>query len=132
MMISGAVTLTRQAAVTVTLPDNSGRRGPTEARIDTGFSGDLTLPKSAIERLGLRWLRRANDYTIGDASTRAFNVYAATIQWHDVIRYIAILESEIFPVVGVGLLWENNLSIDFVHGGSVTIAELPELDRNAC
>ncbi len=36
-----------------------------------------------------------------------------------------MLESEIFSVIGVNLLWDNNLSIDFKHGGDVTITELP-------
>ena len=44
--------------------------------------------------------------------------------WHDISKEITVLEAEIWPVVGVGLLWQNNLSIDFTNGGDVTITEL--------
>ena len=127
-MISGAVNLMRQATVTVTVLDSNDEPRTTEARIDTGFSGDLTLPKASIEQLGLRMVTRASNYRVGSGAMAAFNAYEGTIRWHSGIRQITVLESEIFPVVGVGLLWENRLSIDFVPGGAVTVAELPELD----
>ena len=47
-------------------------------------------------------------------------------RWHNGLRRIIVLESEILPVLGVGLLWESNLSIDFVPDGDVTIEELRE------
>ena len=125
-MISGAVNLMRQPVITLTVRDGSGQHRAAEARVDTGFSGDLTLPKSAIEQLGLRWIYRTNSYKVGDGSTSPFNAYAAIIQWRGDDRYITVLESEIFPVLGVGLLWESSLSVDFVPGGDVTIKELPE------
>lgn len=127
-MISGAVNLMRQAAVTVTILDSNGGPRTTEARIDTGFSGDLTLPKASIEQLGLRLVTRASNYRVGSGAMTAFNAYEGTIRWHSGIRQITVLESEIFPVIGVGLLWENRLSIDFVTGGSVTVAKLPVRD----
>ena len=43
----------------------------------------------------------------------------------NLLRYpVDVLESEITPLVGVGLLWGNNLSVDFRHGGEVRITEL--------
>ena len=125
-MISGTVSLMRQPEVTIVMIDSNGRHRRTAARVDTGFSGALTLPQTSIEQLGLLLVTRASSYQTGSGAMTAFNAYEGTIQWHGGIRRITVLESEIFPVVGVGLLWENNLSIDFVHGGSVTIAELPE------
>ena len=127
-MISGAINSMRQPAVAITLIDRTGTQRTTEARIDTGFSGDLTLPKASIEQLGLRMVTRASNYRVGSGAMAAFNAYEGTIRWHNGIRQITVLESEIFPVVGVGLLWENRLSIDFIPGGAVTVAELPEFD----
>ena len=54
-----------------------------------------------------------------------FIVYEGKMQWRNDVRSVVVLESEILPVVGVGLLWENNLSVDFVIGGDVAIRELP-------
>jgi hypothetical protein len=53
-----------------------------------------------------------------------FPQYAATTLWHDRPTQIRVLESEVHPLVGVGLLWGNNLSIDFAHDEAVTITEL--------
>ena len=126
-MISGAVDLLRKPVVTLTVFDINGQERSVQANVDTGFSDSLTLPSSAIEQLGLKLLDRSN-FRIGNGALATFNTYAATIRWHSGIRQITVLESEIFPVMGVGLLWENRLSVDFVLGGAVTVAELPELD----
>ena len=85
----------------------------------------MTLPGAVISRLGLQRLDRAN-YRIGDDRTVTFDTYVARIVWHDLIRRIIVLESEVSPVVGVGLLWGSNLSVDFRHGGDVTIRELED------
>lgn len=53
-----------------------------------------------------------------------FNSYDAAIRWGNGVKYITVLASENFPLVGVGLLWGNNLSVDFRHGGDVRITEL--------
>lgn len=124
-MISGSVNLLRCPAITVALIDSSGQDRTIEAHLDTGFTGDLTLPIAVIEQLELAPAGRSGRYRMGSGSTTAFNAYEGTILWHDEIRRIHVLESEITPLVGVGLLWDNNLSIDFKHGGDVTITELP-------
>ena len=124
-MISGAVNLMRKPVITLMVMDTNGQDRAVAVNLDTGFSDSLTLPKSAIEQLGLSPVDRSN-FRIGNNALATFNTYDATIRWHDGLRRITVLESEIDPVIGVGLLWENNLSIDFVHGGSVTVAELPE------
>ncbi len=124
-MTNGSVSLTRWPTVVASILDADGTPRTIEARIDTGFSDDLTLPGAVISRLGLQRLDRAN-YRIGDDRTVTFDTYVARIVWHDLIRRIIVLESEVSPVVGVGLLWGSNLSVDFRHGGDVTIRELED------
>ena len=121
-MITGNVNLLRLPTIAVALIAGNGQRRTIEAHLDTGFSGDLTLPKVAIEQLQFPLLDRVN-YVTGNGM-KLFNVYDGIIHWRGGIRYVSVLETEIFPVVGVGLLWDNNLSIDFKHGGAVTITEL--------
>ena len=125
-MISGIVSSTRWPIVNLLILDADGHEGVIEARIDTGFSDDLTLPRSVIARLGLTRLDRSN-YKIGDSSTTTFNTCAATIRWQEELRRIIVLESEVLPVLGVGLLWGNNLSVDFRRGGDVSITELEDV-----
>ena len=122
-MITGRVNLLRRPSIIVALVDRSGSPRIIEAHLDTGFSGDLTLPKVAIEQLSLDYAGLTNYQTGGGAIT-AFDSYEGIIQWHGTIRHITVLESESFPLVGINLLWDNNLSIDFKHGGGVAITEL--------
>ena len=122
-MIVGAVGSLRRPAVIIELRGNDGQIRSVEAYVDTGFSGDLTLPEAAIERLGLSPNDVAN-MQIGDGAYTTFTTYQATILWRDTPREITVLGSEIWPVIGIGLLWQCNLSIDFVPGGSVLITRL--------
>lgn len=124
-MISGQVNLMRQPAIAVVLIDGDGRHRGIEARLDTGFSGDLTLPQTSIAQLGFPAATRSGHYTIGSGAMATFTAYEGRMQWRNDVRSTVVLESEILPVVGVGLLWENNLSVDFGIGGDVEIRGLP-------
>lgn len=107
----------------ITLLDADGRAATIEARIDTGFSDDVTLPRAVIDRLRLQRVDRSN-FRIGNNETTTFNTYTATMRWHDHMLQVMVVESEVPPVIGVGLLWGHNLSVDFRHGGVVSITEL--------
>ena len=61
---------------------------------------------------------------LGHSERVIFPKYVATILWHGRPTQVRVLESEFHPLIGVGLLWGNNLSIDFAHDGDVAITEL--------
>ncbi len=82
-MISGNVNLLRCPAISVALIDSSGQDRTIEAHLDTGFTGELTLPKAVIERLGLALAGRSGSYRMGSGSAAAFNTYGCRIRWHD-------------------------------------------------
>lgn len=124
-MISGYVSLLRRPTIDVVLVDGNGQRRDVEAHLDTGFTGDLTLSYSAIEQLGLPFIAITSFRTATGMMTE-FNTYDGTIVWRGQEREINVLESNVFPLVGVGLLWGNNLSVDFRHGGNVSITELED------
>lgn len=122
-MIAGTVGWLRRPTVSIEIVGRDGLARSVEVYVDTGFSGDLTLPKVAIERLSLL-PNDAVNMQIGDGAYATFTTYQATILWRDVSREIVVLEFEIWPVIGIGLLWQCNLSIDFAPGGGVSITEL--------
>lgn len=122
-MIVGRVDQFRRPSISLLLIDEDGQEWPIEAHVDTGFSGELTLPAAAIERLGLGSSGFAT-YRLGDGSLLPFDSYDANIRWADDVRHVTALVSENFPLIGVGLLWGNNLSVDFRDGGDVSITEL--------
>jgi predicted aspartyl protease len=51
-MISGFTNTMRRPTIAVALVDASGRERTVEAHLDTGFTGDLTLPAAVIEQWG--------------------------------------------------------------------------------
>ena len=116
----------RHPSITVVLIDDTGQDRWTEAYLDTGFTGELTLPRAVIEQLGLVPSGRSNRYRVGTGATEAFNSYEGIIRWRNALRVIEILETDVTPLIGIGLLWGNNLSIDFQPSGAVTITELPD------
>ena len=122
-MITGTVGRLRRPVIAVEFMDGDGQPLSAELFVDTGFSGEVTLPKAAIERLGLSPNDTVN-MQIGDGALATFATYRAEILWDDAPREITVLESEIWPVAGVGLLWQFNLSIDFVPGGNVAVTAL--------
>ena len=77
-MIAGSVDGLRRPAIVIEVRDGDGQARSVDAYVDTGFSGDLTLPKIAIERLRLL----PNDIVnmqIGDGASATFATYQATI-----------------------------------------------------
>lgn len=124
-MTVGAVNLLRRPEINIALIDREGREQSIEAHLDTGFTGNLTLPTAAIAQLELPFIGSTN-FRIGDGVLTRFDLYEATIWWQGNLRTVHVLASEVLPLVGVGLLWDNNLSVDFKHGGDVRITELED------
>ena len=122
-MIAGVVGSLRRPAIDIEVIGRDGLARSAEVYVDTGFSGDLTLPKLAIERLSLL-PNDAVNMQIGDGAYATFTTYQAAILWRGAPREFTVLESEIWPVIGIGLLGQCNLSIDFAPGGNVSITEL--------
>ncbi len=66
-MISGKVNSQREAIASVSLLDAGGAEQPVEAVLDTGFTGELTLPAKFIDDLGLEFVG-SRIAVLGDAS----------------------------------------------------------------
>ena len=94
-----------------------------DAVIDTGFSGFLTLPRSTISALHLRW-KGQDVATLGDGTSCTFNVYMGLVIWDGEFREVYINESETVPLIGMRLLRGYDLQIQTIEGGTVTIKSL--------
>ena len=57
-MIAGAVSGNAEAIIRLTLRAATGATQEIDAIIDTGFTGDLTLPPALVRRLNLSWTGR--------------------------------------------------------------------------
>lgn len=92
--------------------------------IDTGFSGELTLPGSLIDRLGLP---RVGDLPIilGDGYQVSVEMYLAVVLWHGEKRIVQVLRTDDGkPLIGMSLLHGNRLILDVITDGEVTIETL--------
>jgi clan AA aspartic protease len=123
-MITGSVNVFRQAVVSLAVRSAKGREQAVEAMVDTGFNGHLTLPSDLIATLGLPFWRTAQA-VLGDGSTVTFNIHEAVILWGGRLRRIPVDAADTSPLLGMGLLYGHELTIQAVAGGSVSIRTLP-------
>lgn len=122
-MIAGTVTDV-EARIQLTVSGPAGANATVDAVIDTGFTGDLTLPESLIRQLGLSWLIN-HEVILGDGSARLIDVYSASVQWDGRARGVAVDEANTDPLVGMGLLTGFELRMQVRPGGAVSITALP-------
>ena len=99
----------------------NGATTPVEFVIDTGFTWYLTLPLSDVAVLGLPY-EGEMDVELADESFTKASIYTGTILWHGQARKVPVLATGERPLLGLALLKDNNVNIDFVENGIVTIA----------
>lgn len=95
-----------------------------EALIDTGFTGELTLPSDLIERLGLPRIGEL-PITLGDGQIVDVEMYLAIVLWHGEERIVQALCTDGKPLIGMSLLYGNRLTLDVLTDGKVSIESLP-------
>jgi clan AA aspartic protease len=122
-MMTGVVNSSGEAMLRIVVGDLAARRIVVDALIDTGYTGNLTLPPSTIAVLSLPW-RGSEEGILGDGSTQMFDVYSATIIWDGEFRTIKVNESDTDPLLGVGLLYGYEVCIQTISGGTVTVKAL--------
>lgn len=123
-MISGTVQ-GDEAVVTVTIEDAGGVPQEFQAVIDTGFTGAITLPATAVYSLRLVAMRPVRA-TLAGGERLAFNTYGATVRLHGSPRLARVIEMDGQPLIGMELLRGSRLVVDVMEGGTVAIEPLPE------
>ncbi len=118
-----------ESNVTLAIQSDNGSTESIDFIIDTGYTGELTLPQEIIDRLNLQ----AANYdesdvgptvVLADGTIRTVTVYVASILWNDRLWNVEVDSLGIAPLIGMRLLRGNNLSVDVAPGGLVTISEL--------
>ena len=122
-MISGVVTIAREAVVQLSVLGSKGQTQEINAVIDTGFDGSLTLPANVISALGLPWRRRGLSI-LADGSESVCDIYEATVIWDGTPRRVAVDEVEMVPLVGMSLLYGYELTMQVIEHGTVIIRPL--------
>jgi clan AA aspartic protease len=81
--------------------------------IDTGFTGDLVVPNEVISRLALQQ-SGTTLAVLADGSEVAMRTYSSHILWFGEERPLEVIGNEgAYPLLGVGLLLDRSLQIDY-------------------
>lgn len=122
-MITGFVTVDREAIVTLVVRGPGDGEAEIDAVVDTGFDGWLSLPSSLISQLGLSWRQRGRAL-LADGSESIFDTYEGVVVWDGRARRVLVDEVNAAPLIGMSLLGGYELRVQVVSGGNVTIAPL--------
>ena len=91
--------------------------------LDTGFTGDLTLPLATVQRLGLEFKSKLIAKLATDDAVELL-VYGAIIVWQGEVREVNTLATGTRPLLGTALLSGDEMTAQFVENGLVTVDEL--------
>ncbi|MBI4145859.1 hypothetical protein HY489_00820 [Candidatus Woesearchaeota archaeon] len=80
--------------------------------MDTGFNGQLLIPKNLIAQLGLQDVGTA-DYVTADGDTAKTKVYISNINWFSEEKEVFIVATDTdLSLLGMGLLHECRMIIE--------------------
>ena len=128
-MIRGRISEDGEAIIIpVAITDSAGRLWPLETVLDTGFVGDLSLPASAIRRLGLVRAGSLN-FVLANGESARLRTYHARALWHDRLLDIEVTETGDIPLIGVRMLRGSRVTMDMVPGGEIAIEEVSPTQR---
>jgi predicted aspartyl protease len=118
-MIHGVVTDELEAVIPLELIAADGTIVSMTALVDTGFNGDVALPRRMIEQLACESTgeRKAE---LGDGLIAVLASYSGRVLWNDVERKVSVLAGG-GPLVGMDLLRGWQLSIQIDPGGVVHV-----------
>ena len=84
-----------------------------DAWIDTGFTGELVLPQRHVSTLGLP-LGPVVKAALADGSEIQLDTYTCVVEWFGTWKRIEVIANQgQFPLLGVGLLLDHELRIDY-------------------
>ena len=122
-MIRGTVFPNHQALIAVALLDTAGQFQPFEFILDTGFDGNLSLPRRTLQGLAVI-PRGGQPVELADGSRITAPTWRATVLWDGERRTITVMESEGEPLLGMNLLWGNHIALEAKAFGGVVIERL--------
>ena len=98
--------------VTMSSP-RTGRSAEWSVWIDTGFTGDLVVPRPMIDELQLE-PALTGDATLADGSSVAIELFSGILEWFERRLIVEVVASDNqIPLLGVRLLVSRKLSIDY-------------------
>lgn len=110
------------AHVLVTLPGEDGEI-TAECVVDTGFEGDLTLPRSLVAKLERLSPYETRSFALADGSLRELLICYIELQWDDEPRSVEVLVTDGHPLLGMVLMDGLYIGIDNHSGGEAVVEQ---------
>ncbi len=81
--------------------------------IDTAFTGELVIPRTTIEAMDMPQ-SAAVMAGLADGTQVVLESYSCVIDWFGDLRMVEVIENDgQFPLLGIGLLRDRKLEIDY-------------------
>ncbi|MCU0565757.1 MAG: clan AA aspartic protease [Oculatellaceae cyanobacterium Prado106] len=122
-MMLGYVNTNREAILQIAIVGDNKKLQSVRAIIDTGFTGDLTLPRTVVDELGFT-LRGIQRVTLADGNSQYFEICVGTVIWNGQTRQVEINVADTNSLVGMGLLEGYHLGVEGKPNGQVKIMSL--------
>jgi clan AA aspartic protease len=112
--MKGLIDENGRALLTIDVRATSARIASSiEVWIDTGFTGDLVLPKPQLEVLGFP-KSGSVDAILADGSPIELNTYTCLLNWFGSERRLEVVANDgDYPLLGVGLLLGLELRVNY-------------------
>ena len=123
-MIHGSVNARNEIQIPLPIQDVTGYEQVIDAVLDTGFTGELTLPVSIIASLQLPWLAPGR-VQFADGRVEWIDYHKVTVVWDGVDRQIRVQAIEGAPLIGMAMLTGYDLRVRVAVGGNVEIEAIP-------
>lgn len=108
------------AHVLLTLPGEQGSL-TAEFVVDTGFEGDLALPRSVVEKLQRLSSYETRSFALADGSLRQLLICYIELQWDEEVRSVEVLVTDGRPLLGMVLMDGTYIGIDNRPGGEAVV-----------
>lgn len=127
-MTTGSINQARQATLSLSIFDAASQQLVSfNLVIDTGFNGDVQLPRSEIARLNLPQI----GMTVAELADGGFvesRMYDAIVLWQGARKAVKVIDgAEGIPLVGSSLLWGTAMTIEWQFGGRVAVTALSHI-----
>jgi clan AA aspartic protease len=123
-MITGSVNSDLEAIIRLYIEDVNGQSQAIDVKVDTGYTGYLSLPATTVATLGLVATGREG-VNIGDGSTVIARVHSAVVVWDGKPRPVDVHAMGAERLIGMRMLASHDLSICVQDGGPVSISFAP-------
>ena len=85
-----------------------------QAWIDTAFNGELVMPRSLIQTIGLTQ-SAAVEAILADGNPVMLESFSCVLAWFGEDRAVEVVANDgEFPLLGVGILLGHKLTVDYV------------------